>query len=121
MPTAQITNTIIEAAIRGFEAQKKEIDVEIAGLRAMLTGAPQPVTVDALPSRKGRKLSPEVIARMKAAQQLRWAKARGESVEAPVASTAKTAKPKRRLSEAGRKAIIAATKKRWAAKRAAAA
>jgi hypothetical protein len=35
---AKLTNTIIEAAIAGFEAQKKSIDAQIAELRAMLTG-----------------------------------------------------------------------------------
>ena len=37
---AKLTNVLIEAAIRGFEAQKQDIDVQIADLRAMLTGAP---------------------------------------------------------------------------------
>ena len=57
---------------------------------------------------------------MKEAQQLRWAKIRGESE--PVApATPEVAKPKRRMSVAGRKAISDATKKRWAAVHAAAA
>ena len=34
---AKLTNTIIEAAIAGFEAQKKSIDAQIAELRGMLT------------------------------------------------------------------------------------
>jgi hypothetical protein len=119
MPTGQLTDAIIEAAIRGFEAQKKEIDVEIADLRAMLTNAPKPVAVDAPSSRKGRKLSPEVIERMKAGQQRRWAKVKGKASAAPVAATPDAVKPKRRLSETGRRAIVAATKKRWAAKKAA--
>jgi len=38
---AELTNAIIEAAIDGFEAQKQRIDVQIAELRAMLTGAPE--------------------------------------------------------------------------------
>jgi len=44
------------------------------------------------------------------AQQRRWAASRGQSE----AATPEPAKPKRRLSAAGRRAIIAATKKRWA-------
>jgi hypothetical protein len=54
---------------------------------------------------------------MKEAQQRRWAATKGES-EAPPQATTEVQKPKRKLSEAGRRAIIAATKKRWAAIRA---
>jgi hypothetical protein len=55
---------------------------------------------------------------MKEAQQRRWAKVRGEWSE----STALEApKPKRKLSRAGRAAIVAALKKRWAEKKAEAA
>jgi hypothetical protein len=43
------------------------------------------------------------------------------SDEPPVKATSEPAKPKRKLSATGRKAIIAATKKRWALKRAEAA
>jgi hypothetical protein len=53
-------------------------------------------------------------------QQRRWAKIRGES-EAPAPTTQETAKPKRQLSKAGRANIVAALKKRWAAKKAEAA
>ena len=58
---------------------------------------------------------------MAKAQHKRWASAKKESGLA--AETAKPAaqKPKRRLSAAGRQRIIHATKKRWAAVRAAAA
>jgi hypothetical protein len=53
---------------------------------------------------------------MKEAQQRRWAKIRGASVlPAPTAPS----KPKRTLSPAGKAAIVAALKKRWAAKKAA--
>ena len=114
---AKLTNTIIEAAIAGFEAQKKAIDGQIAELRGMLTGAPEPT--EAAPA-KGtrRKFSAAARKRMREAQQARWAKIRGESA-APAKTPAKTAKPKRQLSAAGRKAISAAMKKRWAEKKAA--
>ena len=117
MATTKLTNTIIEAAIYGFEAQKRSIDAQIAELRALMTGAPEsPSTKEGHPRRKRRKLSPEAIKRMREGQQRRWAKARGES---QVSATA-TSKPKRKISAAGRKAISAAMKKRWAAKKAAA-
>lgn len=35
-----LTTEIIQAAIDGFESQKQRIDVQIAELRAMLTGSP---------------------------------------------------------------------------------
>jgi len=116
MPT--LTKEIIAAAIAGFEAQKQNIDAQIAELRAMLTGTP---AASAAPTKRGRtkrKVSPEALERMREGQRRRWAAARGESAFAP----AKSSKPKRKLSAAGRKAIVAALKKRWwAAKRAAAA
>jgi DNA-binding protein HU-beta len=55
---------------------------------------------------------------MKEAQQLRWAKIRGES-EPPAPATKAPSKAKRKLSKAGRANIVAALKKRWAAKKAA--
>ena len=123
---AKLTNAIIEAAIDGFEAQKQRIDVQIAELRAMLTGAP--TANEEAPAKpkgrlKGRKLSASVRARMKAAQQLRWAKVKGTApvpaAKAPATKTAaKAAKPKRGLTAAGRKALSIAMKKRWAAKKA---
>jgi hypothetical protein len=55
---------------------------------------------------------------MKEAQQLRWAKTRGES-ESPAPAITQPPKAKRKLSAAGKAAIVAALKKRWAAKKAA--
>ena len=57
---------------------------------------------------------------MKEAQQRRWAKIKGAS-EPPAPATTEPAKPKRKLSKAGRAAIVAALRKRWAAKKAEAA
>ena len=118
---AKLTTTIIEAAIAGFEAQKKSIDAQIAELRAMLTGAPE-AAEEAPAKGTRRKRSAAVRKRMREAQLARWAKIKGEAAPAkPVAKAAtKAAKPKRKLSAAGRKAINDAVKKRWAAKKAAA-
>jgi hypothetical protein len=55
---------------------------------------------------------------MAAAQQARWAKVRGEAELPSSPATPKPTKQKRVLSEAGRKAISEATKKRWALKKA---
>ena len=118
MPTPRFTHEIIEAAIEGFEAQKRRIDAQIAELRADLSGAPAPHATQPTAHKPKRKFSAEALRRMREAQQRRWAKVRGESAPA-AATTPKPAKPKRKLSKAGRAAIVAAWKKRWAAKKAA--
>ena len=115
MPTAKLTHTIIEAALSGFEAQKKDIDAQIAALRAMLTSAPAGAAEDAPAKGKRRMFSAAARKRMKAAQQLRWAKIRGESQAGPEAKPVKT---KPHFSAAARKALSEAMKKRWATKRA---
>jgi hypothetical protein len=133
---AKLTNLMIEAAIRGFDAQKKDIDGQIAELRAMMTGAPAPAdNSEAAPAKsagklKGRKLSAAVRARMKAAQQLRWAKVKGTApdptvkaptkmpAKAPAAKTPlKTPRPKPHFSPEARKRLSIMMKKRWAAKK----
>jgi hypothetical protein len=118
MPIPRLTNEIIEAAIEGFEANKLRIDAKIAGLRAMLTGAPPSHATEPKAHKPKRKFSAEALKRMREAQQRRWAKVRGES-EPPAPTTPQPAKPKRKLSKAGRANIVAALKKRWAAKKAA--
>jgi len=115
---AKLTSTIIQAAIDGFEAQKKNIDAQIAELRAMLTGAPESAAEDAPAKGTRRKFSAASRRRMREAQQLRWAKIKGESL-APAKTATKAAKPKRGITAAGRKALSIAMKKRWAAKKAA--
>jgi hypothetical protein len=116
-----MTKEIIEAAIAGFEGQKKRIDAQIAELRAMLTGTATGAapTGSTKGSRGGRrKFSAAALRNMRKAQKQRWAKAKGAT---PTTVEAKApAKPKRKMSAAGRKAIAAAQKKRWAAKKAAA-
>jgi hypothetical protein len=113
---AKLTSTIIEAAIAGFEAQKKSIDTQIAELRGMLTTKPE--SAEETPTKTTRrKFSAAVRKRMREAQRLRWAKIRGES--ALVKKAAKTVKPKGGMTAAGRKALSLAMKKRWAAKKAA--
>jgi hypothetical protein len=126
----RLTPEIITAAIDGFEAQKTRIDAQIAELRALLPGGATKTatsaTTEPKSQRKHRKFSPDAIRRMREAQQRRWTKLRGESeapapvtAPAPVAAPA-PAKAKHKLSAAGRAAIVAALKKRWAEKKAAA-
>jgi hypothetical protein len=113
MPTHKLTPEIITAAIGGFEQQKIRIDVQIAELRALLTGTPtEAAAAPKAPTGKRRKMSAAVRKRMGDAQRKRWAESKGHS-ESP--SEKGTPKPKRKMSAAGRAAIVAATKKRWEA------
>jgi hypothetical protein len=113
----KLTNEVIDAAILGFEEQKRRIDQQISELRAIKTGAFEEPAKTAEPTeRPRRKVSAAGRKAIAAAQRKRWAAIKGQSDnEEPVA-----AKPKRKMSAAGRAAIAAAVKKRWAAKRAAA-
>ena len=120
MPT-NLTPEIINAAIVGFEQQKLRIDTQIAELRAMLDGGstkPGPAAAPEPSTLKRRKFSAAARRRMKEAQQLRWAKIRGES-ESAAPSTPELEKAKGKLSKAGRANNVAALKKPWAAKKAA--
>jgi hypothetical protein len=112
---AQLTQGIIDAAIQGFESQKRRIDEQIAELRALSNGHAPRTESSAPPRTKKRGMSAAGRKAIAKAQRKRWAAVKGEG-EAVAAKPAK--KAKRKLSAAGRAAIIAATKKRWAAKRA---
>jgi len=109
----QLRPEIIHAAIQGFEAQKQQLDTQIAELRGMLNGS-EPKAEVAPQSGTRRKVSAAARERMAAAQRKRWAAAKASE---PVMTAA--TKAKRKLSAAGRAAIVAALKKRWALKRAA--
>jgi hypothetical protein len=105
--------------ITQLERQKTAIDRALVALRGLDGNDASPTsasTPEASP-RKGMKRSAAVRNRMKEAQQLRWAKIREESVP-PAPATPEPPTPKRHISEEGMKRIIAATKKRWALKRA---
>jgi hypothetical protein len=113
----KLTQPIIEAAIKGYLAQKAEIDSQIAELKSMLDGGSKETA--AMPSETGKprkKFSAATRRKMAAAQRARYAKLRGESEP----TEAEVAKPKKRkMSAAGRKPIAAAAKKRWKAIKAA--
>ena len=111
MAIPRLTNEIIDAAIVGFEEQKRRIDTQLAELRAMRTGANH----NTPPSgRARRKMSAAGRKAIAAAQRQRWAALRGSATPQN-----EPKKAKRKLSAAGRAAIVAALKKRWAAKNAA--
>jgi hypothetical protein len=109
---SRLTNEIINAAIIGFEEQKRGIDIQIADLRAMLTSGSHESTPAS--SAKGGKKRMSAAGRkaIAEAQRKRWAESRGE------ADGTAPRKAKRKLSAAGKAAIVAALKKRWAAKKA---
>jgi hypothetical protein len=108
----KLTPEIINAAILGYEEQKRHIDLEISELRGMLAGHTTEKGSAEAPTHHRRKMSAAGRKAIAAAQRKRWAVLKEKS--APETAP----KPKRKLSAAGRKAIIAATKKRWALKRA---
>ena len=113
----RLTNEIIDAAIEGFEAQRRRIGDQISELRAMRSDSPAPL---ASPSTKQppRKMSAAGRKAIAAAQRQRWAASKDEAQTS--APKAKPAKKKRILSTEGKAHIVAALKRRWAAKKAAA-
>jgi hypothetical protein len=120
MPTHKLTPEIINAAVLGFEEQKLRIDVQIAELRAMLTGSPTATAATPEVPKGKRRMSAAARKRIGDFQRKRWAESKKESEpSSPVAP--KAPKLKRRLSAAGKKAIGDATRKRWARVRAEAA
>jgi hypothetical protein len=112
----KLDNTILEMAVRGYEAERDRISAAMAEIRAQLgqRGTGRTITVATGADHtapKKRTMSASARARIAAAQRARWQaykKAKAEPVQA-------AEKPKKRkLSAAGRRAIQLATKKRWA-------
>jgi hypothetical protein len=113
----KLDNSILEMAVRGYEAERDRISAAMAEIRAQLGqhGPSRTITVATGADRtapKKRTMSASARARIAAAQRARWQaykKAKAEPAQA------QAEKPKkRRLSAAGRRAIQLATKKRWA-------
>ncbi len=115
MGTTKLTDEIINAAILGFEEQKRRIDAQIAELRSMRTTESAAAPETSRRAKRGRrKMSAAGRRAIAEAQRKRWAAKKAGANVAPV----KAAKKKRKLSAEGRAAIVAAAKKRWAAKKA---
>ena len=112
---AQMNESVILAAIEGFTAQRNRIDEQIAELRARLPGRSRADATAAEAAPKKRHFSPEAIARMREAQQRRWAKVRGES-QPSTPTPAEAPRPKRKLSAAAKAKLVANLKKARAAK-----
>jgi hypothetical protein len=101
----------VEAAIFGFEEQKKRIDVQITELRGLFPNGHGTARPNA-PARKKRGMSAAGRKAIAEAQRKRWAAQKAATKSAPAPE-----KTKRKLNAAGRAAIVAALKKRWAAKK----
>jgi hypothetical protein len=112
----KLTNEIIDAAIEGFEQQKRRIDEQISELRAARSGSPAQSASPPAKQPRRRRISAAGRKAIAEAQRKRWAASKGED-EPKAAKPAK--KVKGRLSAEGRANIVAALKKRWAAKKAA--
>jgi len=97
------------------------LENELAGILGNHAAAPAPVAKSVpAPVKAGRrKLSPQALANIRAAQKKRWAKVNaGTKVTAKVNAPAKAKTPvpvkKRTMSPAAKAKLAAAMKKRWA-------
>jgi hypothetical protein len=102
---AAVDQTLLEAALIGFEQMRRTIEEKIGDIRQRLGFGGG--TKTAAPGQHARRpLSAAARRRIAAAQRKRWAAAKAK---------AKPAAPKRTMSAAARKIISAAQRKRWAA------
>jgi hypothetical protein len=103
----QFNGEVIEAAIDGFERQKRKIDDTIAELRSRLgsgvSARPGPKADPAPATKAKRTMSAATKKRMAAAQKARWAAIHAD--QAPEKSEPKP-KPKRKLSRAARAKLV---------------
>jgi hypothetical protein len=73
MPTKRLSNDILEAAILGYEEQKRQIDKKIAELQAILAERAEHAAKQPAPT---RRLSVKGRSRIVATTKRRWAAAR---------------------------------------------
>jgi len=111
MPTRKVTGEVIAAAIEGLQAQKAQIDAQIAEVRRILSGRSAAAAVKLEPG-KGKRRAMGAATRVRIAEAQRKRRAAARKLQ----TAPKAAKPKRKLSAAGRRAIVAAAKKRGAAR-----
>lgn len=112
----KLDHSILEMAVRGYEAERDRITSAIAEIRAKLgqrgPGRTTIATGTDHTTPKKRTMSASARARIAAAQRARWQAYKKAKAE-PKQAVAEKPK-KRRLSAAGRRAIQLATQKRWA-------
>lgn len=113
----------MSANIRKFLALRTALVNEQARIQARLReiaqvlgeSAPVPAAAAPAPTKGRRKFSEATKAKMRLAQQARWAKKKGNAPQSSAAAPMK----KRKMTAAGRAAIAAAAKARWAKAKAA--
>ena len=106
--------------------QIEKLQTELAGLvggSSSTASILKSASVSPLKKKGKRTMSPETIAKMRAAQQARWAKKKGTSgtaaaAAAPKAKATGTRKKRKTMSLEARAKIAAAAKARWAKKKA---
>jgi hypothetical protein len=87
MPKTKISSDVLEAAIVGFEEQKRQIDAKIAELRAILAARSEPAKQ---PSLLPRKLSDRGRRRIVTSTKRRWTVARKKGAVAKKRKTSGT-------------------------------
>jgi hypothetical protein len=99
-----------------IKEQIEKLEVRLSQILGGSSSVPEAKSSDSTPAR--RKMSPATRAKMRAAQQARWATNKGSSAKSASAPKPTAAPAKKRvLTPEGRAKIAAATKARWAARR----
>jgi cell division septum initiation protein DivIVA len=98
MPPQKLTPDIIQAAIEGFEAQKRRIDAQISELRQTLDGGRPEVAAPSTPPKRKRRMSAAGRKAIAEAARKRWAAIRANSAESQPPSS-KKAPRKRSLAK----------------------
>jgi hypothetical protein len=100
-----------------LERQKAAIERALVALREVdaptAAGQVEPRTTPDAPTGRGKKFSAAARRKMALARKARWAKIKGGIAPRTAPPAPEPSTPKRRVSAAGMKRIIAATKKRW--------
>lgn len=91
--------------------EKSRIEARLSDINRVLSGEVSVVAASPAPQGGKRTFSAATKAKMRAAQQARWAKLKGKA-SAPTAASAP--KKKQKMSAAGKANIRAAAKARWA-------
>ncbi len=116
---AILTPELLAAALEGLQAQRQQIESQIAEVRRMLGSRVAAVPDGSATTPRKRTMSAAAKRRIAEAQRKRWAAFHKKEATASKPATGAARRQKRKLSAEGRKRIIEATRKRWAAFRAA--
>ena len=112
--THPLTTDILNAALENLTWKRQQIDEQIAEVRQLLAGSTNGASAGFAHAGRKRRIS---AARRRAIAVAQRHRSTGKKVAVLTPAT-EAKKPKGRLSPTGRAAIVAALKKRWAAKRA---